>query len=212
MPRGLFRSVPSNLSTTQLDPEPVRLSAHGIPPRYAATRAPTVRAVEAFPSRRSRGTGLEVSIAQNTQTQEVAATLFNGGDVDGFVDTLFAVDSVDHDPAPGQGAGREGYRTFFRALTAAFPDAHLAPVATVADEDKIAFAYTLTGTHRGDFNGVAPTGQRIDVRGLQIGRFEGGQIVERWGSSDELGILKQIGAAPADKPSVLDKVKNALTD
>ena len=140
-----------------------------------------------------------MSIAQNTQTQESAATLFNGGDVDGFVDTLFALDSVDHDPAPGQGAGREGYRTFFRALTTAFPDAHLEPVANVADEDKIAFAYTLTGTHRGDFNGVAPTGQRIDVRGLQIGRFEGGQIVERWGSSDELGILKQIGAAAADK-------------
>jgi steroid delta-isomerase-like uncharacterized protein len=140
-----------------------------------------------------------MSIEQNTATQEKAAGLLNSGDVDGFVDTLFAVDAVDHDPAPGQGPGREGYRSFFHALTTAFADVHLEPVATVADEDTIAFAYTLTGTHRGDFQGVPATGRSIEVRGLQIGRFADGQIVERWGSTDELGILTQLGAAPAGR-------------
>ncbi|MDK3256958.1 ester cyclase [Blastococcus capsensis] len=152
-----------------------------------------------------------MSVEQNTSTQEQAAALLNSGDIDGFVDTLFAVDAVDHDPAPGQGAGREGYRTFFRTLTTAFPDAHLEPLVNVADDDKIAFAYTLTGTHQGEFQGVAPTGKRIEVRGLQIGRFENGQIVERWGSTDELGIMQQIGAAPGGQESVVDKVKNAIT-
>ncbi|MBA2550007.1 MAG: ester cyclase, partial [Nocardioidaceae bacterium] len=42
--------------------------------------------------------------------------------------------------------------------------------------------------------GIAPTGRKIEVRGVQIGRFEDGKIVERWGSSDELGILQQLGA------------------
>ncbi len=42
----------------------------------------------------------------------------------------------------------------------------------VADEENVALAYTLTGTHQGDFNGVAPTGKRIEVRGLQIGRYK----------------------------------------
>ncbi|MBA2420765.1 MAG: ester cyclase, partial [Thermoleophilaceae bacterium] len=41
-----------------------------------------------------------------------------------------------------------------------------------------------------------PTGKQIEVRGLQTARFEDGKIVERWGATDELGILKQIGAAP----------------
>ncbi|WP_324277865.1 ester cyclase [Blastococcus brunescens] len=86
---------------------------------------------------------------QNVSTQEKAAALLNSGDVDAFVDTLFAVDAVDHDPAPGQGPGREGYRTFFHTLSTAFPDAHLEPLVNVVDEDKIAFAYTLTGTHQG---------------------------------------------------------------
>jgi predicted ester cyclase len=66
----------------------------------------------------------------------------------------------------------------------------------VADEDNVAFAYTVTGTHTDNFMGVSPTGKRIQARGMQIARFENGKVVERWGSSDELGILKQIGAAP----------------
>ncbi len=64
----------------------------------------------------------------------------------------------------------------------------------VADDENVCVAYTLTGTHGGDFRGIAPTGRKIKVRGLQIGRFENGQIFERWGSSDELGILQQLGA------------------
>jgi predicted ester cyclase len=144
-------------------------------------------------------------------TQENAVLLFNSGDVDAFVDTLFAVDAIDHDPAPGQGPGREGYRTFFRSLTIAFPDAHLEPAVHVVADDKIAFAYTLTGTHKGQFDGIAPTGKRVEVRGLQIGRFESGQIVERWGSSDQLGILTQIGAAPSGEESVVYTMKNLFS-
>ena len=64
----------------------------------------------------------------------------------------------------------------------------------VADEDDVAFAYTLTGTHKGDFMGVEGTNKSVKVRGMQISRFKDGKMVERWGSSDELGILKQIGA------------------
>jgi predicted ester cyclase len=66
----------------------------------------------------------------------------------------------------------------------------------VADEDQVAIAYTLSGTHEGEFQGIAPTHRRIEVRGVQIGRFENGMIVERWGASDELGILRQLGRAP----------------
>lgn len=142
-----------------------------------------------------------MSKEQNIAVQQQAAEKINSGDLDGGVDVLFARDAVDHDPAPGQGPGREGIRTFFRALGVAFPDAHLEPETLVADDDQVAFAYTLTGTHEGDLNGVAATGKRIKVRGLQIGRFENGQIVERWGSSDELGILTQIGAAPQPERS-----------
>jgi len=136
-----------------------------------------------------------VSKQDNIAAQEHLANNINSGNVDVAVES-FAPDAVDHDPAPGQGPGRDGFRAFFSELTAAFPDAHIEPAHLVSDDDHVAIAYTLTGTHQGDFNGVAPTGRKIEVRGVQIGRFEDGKIVERWGSSDELGILKQLGVDP----------------
>ena len=65
----------------------------------------------------------------------------------------------------------------------------------VADENNVSIAYTVTGTHQGDFMGVPPTGRKIRARGVQIARFADGKMVERWGSSDQLGILEQIGAS-----------------
>lgn len=136
-----------------------------------------------------------MSKEDNVAAQERLAENINSGNIDVAVES-FAPDAVDHDPAPGQGAGREGFKAFFTELTTAFPDAHIEPAHTVADDENIAIAYTLTGTHQGDFNGIAPTGKKIEVRGMQIGRFENGQIVERWGSSDELGIVQQLGIDP----------------
>ena len=129
----------------------------------------------------------------NIAAQEHLAENLNAGNVDAAVES-FAEDCVDHDPAPGQGPGRDGFKTFFEALGTAFPDAHIEPAHMVADDDHVCIAYTLSGTHDGEFHGVAPSGNRIEVRGVQIGRFENGKIVERWGSSDELGIMQQIGA------------------
>lgn len=54
--------------------------------------------------------------------------------------------------------------------------------------------HPLTGTHQGEFEGVAATGRRVEVRGLQLGRFEDGQIVERWGATDMAGLLSQLQA------------------
>lgn len=128
----------------------------------------------------------------NIAAQEHLAENINAGDVDTAVES-FAEDAVDHDAADGQGPGREGFKTFFQLLTTAFPDANIEPAHMVADDEHVSIAYTLRGTHQGEFQGLEPTGRKIEVRGVQIGRFEDGKIVERWGSSDELGILRQLG-------------------
>jgi predicted ester cyclase len=44
--------------------------------------------------------------------------------------------------------------------------------------------------------GIPPTGNRVNFRGISIYRIEGGQIAESWGVSDELGLMRQIGAIP----------------
>jgi len=120
---------------------------------------------------------------------------------------------VDHDLAPFQEQGPEGFKNFFRYLSNAFPDFNIEPEHMVAPDEDVAVAYTLTGTHQGEFLGVEPTGRTIEVRGVQIARFRDGQIVECWGSSDELGILQQLGAAPGqeEEKGLTDKIKDKFT-
>ncbi len=136
-----------------------------------------------------------MSREQHIAAQERLGQAISSGQLDAL-DDIFAPTVVDHDPAPDQGPGPAGFKGFFTTLRAAFPDLTITPAHVVTDEDNVAIAYTISGTHQGDFLGVAPTGKRISARGVQIGWFENGQIVERWGSSDELGILHQLGVTP----------------
>jgi steroid delta-isomerase-like uncharacterized protein len=122
----------------------------------------------------------------------------NSGNFELFKEAVSA-ENVDHDPAPGQVAGPEGYRIFFSRMRAAFPDFTAAPETMVADDDTIAFAYTITGTHTGSLLGIPPTGKKIKIRGVQISKFKDGKMVERWGSSDELGLLQQLGVMETPK-------------
>jgi steroid delta-isomerase-like uncharacterized protein len=122
------------------------------------------------------------------------AEAVNTGNFDLFPEAV-APDCVDHDPAPDQGKGPEGYRKFFSAVRVAFPDLQVGLETMVADEETIAFAYTMTGTHQGVLMGIAPTGKKMRIRGVQISKFRDGKMVERWGSSDQLGMLQQLGVA-----------------
>ncbi len=128
----------------------------------------------------------------NIATQEAFGEAVNSGNLDAF-DDLVAADSVDHDPAPGQVPGPKGYREMFAGLRAAFSDFHIEVEHLTATKTDVAFAYTITGTNDGPFEGHTATGKAIKVRGMQIGRFEDGKMVERWGSSDQLGIMTQLG-------------------
>jgi steroid delta-isomerase-like uncharacterized protein len=120
------------------------------------------------------------------------AEAVNMGKFDLFREAV-AAECVDHDPAPGQGSGPEGYRKFFSAMREAFPDLNVAPETMMADEESLAFAYTMTGTHRGSLMGIPPTGKKMRIRGVQISKFRDGKMVERWGSSDQLGMLQELG-------------------
>lgn len=136
-----------------------------------------------------------MSKESNIEAQKKFGEAVNTGNLESIRD-LVASGCIDHDPAPGQAPGPEGYIEFFTMMRTAFPDFKLEVEQLVADEDNVAFAYTATGTHQGEFMGIEPTGEAVRFRGLQISRFEDGKMVERWGSSDELGILKQLGKAP----------------
>ena len=68
----------------------------------------------------------------------------------------------------------------------------------VAEGDKVVSRYKVSGTHQGEFFGVAGTGNRVEFTGIQIDRFdeESGRMVEEWPEYDLLAAMRQIGAIP----------------
>jgi steroid delta-isomerase-like uncharacterized protein len=113
------------------------------------------------------------------------------------IDELVAPEFVDHDPLPGQGPGREGFRQAGPALAfSAFPDAQITIEDVIAEGDTVVTRWTCRGTHRGALMGIPPTHKQVTVAGIEINRYAGGQRVEAWRQWDALGLLRQLGAIP----------------
>ena len=115
------------------------------------------------------------------------------------LDDILADDFVDHDPGD-QSPDREGVKAFFRGFRKAFPDLKPEVVELHADDNGyVTMRYNVSGTHKGTFMGFAPTGRTFETSAMQMARFEDGKCVERWGVTDQLQILKQLGLV--DVPS-----------
>jgi steroid delta-isomerase-like uncharacterized protein len=109
------------------------------------------------------------------------------------VDDFFAPDFVSHNNPPGFPPGVEGVKRFFATFRDAFPDVSVQIDEIVADGDRVAVATTFTGTHEGELMGVAPTGRRVSVTGIDIVRVKDGRIVEHRGLTDIVGLMRQLG-------------------
>jgi steroid delta-isomerase-like uncharacterized protein len=120
--------------------------------------------------------------------------LFTDGDL-GATDEYLASDFVNHDPPVGVSADAEGMRAAGAMFRAAFPDWRSEMHALVAEGDIVVERFTASGTHRGEIMGVEPTGKTIVLQGINIFRIRDGQIIERWGRLDELGLFQQLGLA-----------------
>jgi len=72
----------------------------------------------------------------------------------------------------------------------------------IAEGETVAARVTWTGTHRGSFLGIAPTGRTVRQKQMHFMHFRNGQMVGHLAVRDDLGLRQQLGAiaAPADKP------------
>ncbi|HEY5538405.1 MAG TPA: ester cyclase [Thermoplasmata archaeon] len=113
------------------------------------------------------------------------------------VDELADRNFVDHDtPLPGFESGAEGLKQFIGAIRTGFPDLGVAVNDLVSQGDKVWARATFTGTHKGSFMNIPPTGKRISFEVMDIVRFSGGKVAEHWGVADSLGLLTQLGVIP----------------
>ena len=61
--------------------------------------------------------------------------------------------------------------------------------------DKVLVRLKVKGTHTGPLGEMAATGKKIDIDVLDLFQFKDGVLVEHWALLDNLGMLKQLGAA-----------------
>ena len=112
-----------------------------------------------------------------------------------ILEELLAPDFRAHDPtAPGGIVDRSAVHEILSDIRIAFPDVRREVCDYVAQGDKIAVRWSVTGTHRAPFAGAAPTGRRISVSGITFYRIENGRIAEEWVEMDSAGLTRQLTA------------------
>ncbi len=111
--------------------------------------------------------------------------------------SLLSPDYVAHVPAaPGPLEGLEAWRQFTGAFAQAFPDIRLTVEDIFSEGEMVAARVAFRGTHRGEFQGVPPTGKEVAFTSIEVNRVVEGKVEEHWVELDLLGLMQQLGAIP----------------
>ena len=89
--------------------------------------------------------------------------------------------------------GLEEYKKVYGIFASAFQDTQLTIESIMADGDKVMTRVKMTGTHKGDFEGIPPKGKILTLSAFTVFRFIDGKIAEEWEILDELGMMSQLG-------------------
>lgn len=115
--------------------------------------------------------------------------VLNGKRLD-LLDEIAASDFVEHGTPPITGV--EGFRGFLAELAGGLPDVQLTVHDWIVDGDRVVARCVVTGTHRGELFGYAPTGKPITWTAIHIWRVHDGRLAERWSEADVFGIFEQL--------------------
>jgi steroid delta-isomerase-like uncharacterized protein len=107
--------------------------------------------------------------------------------------------------------GTDEIVAFFRELFQAVPDLETTVSRVVAGETQAAVEWRMSGQFTGGpFQGVDPTGRRVDMRGLDLLEIEDGQIVGNTAYYDGMTFARQIGLMPPENSSAENAMKSAF--
>jgi len=123
--------------------------------------------------------------------RQMVEEIFNRGNMSRLGEFV-APDFVEHEELP-PGVDVELMTTMLRS---AFPDFKATIDDIVAEGDKVVIRQTWSGTQKGEFMGVPPTGKSVSFGVIDIIRVAGGKFAEHWGQMDSTGLMQQLGAIP----------------
>jgi steroid delta-isomerase-like uncharacterized protein len=120
-------------------------------------------------------------------------------------------DGVDDLVPLGPLRGTDEIVAFFRDLFQAVPDIETTVTRVVAGETQAAVEWRMSGHFTGGpFQGVDPTGRRVEIRGLDLLEIEDGQIVGNTAYYDGMTFARQIGLMPPENSSAENAMKSAF--
>jgi predicted ester cyclase len=129
--------------------------------------------------------------------RKMVEEVFNQGNVS-QIDEYMAHNFVEHEELPpGIPRDREGVKQLTTMLHSGFPDFKATIDDIVAEGDKVVIRQTWSGSHKGEFMGIPPTGRRVSFGVIDILRISDGKCVEHWGQMDSMSLMQQLGAIPA---------------
>ena len=142
-----------------------------------------------------------MSAQENKQRIRELVEIFNRGDLDGYL-ARYADDAAVHGLPAELQPTKEGLTQFVQAVAVAFPDIQFTVHELIAEGDRVAFRGQYHATHRGDFAGVPPTGNRVEFEGMSTFRFSGDALIaERAMLLDTVALLSQLGLTPQPAPA-----------
>lgn len=105
---------------------------------------------------------------------------------------LYSPDEVHHWGVGGDTTGPEPFLERVATFWQAFPDFNIRVEQLVGEGDIVVSRWVATGTHDGEWMGIAATGKKIEYTGVNLFRIACGKIVESWAEADHLGLLRQL--------------------
>jgi steroid delta-isomerase-like uncharacterized protein len=99
--------------------------------------------------------------------------------------------------AADSGVGPEAYARNVVQFVRAFPDLKFTVIDMVEENEKVVALWNISGTHKGEFRGIAATGKRVSVDGITISQLADGKIMDSYVSLDMWSMMRQLDAIPA---------------
>jgi steroid delta-isomerase-like uncharacterized protein len=133
-----------------------------------------------------------MSLEENKDIVRRYQEAYNTKDFEALAEVL-AADVITPNIISGMPPGIEGAKAVHQKTLLGMPDYYTTIEDLIAEGDKVVARVTMTGTHTGNFCGIAPTGRRVNLTSIYIVRIAEGKIVEHWGEEDGVAVLKQLG-------------------
>jgi steroid delta-isomerase-like uncharacterized protein len=143
-----------------------------------------------------------MSEQNKTAVRRLFDELWNKGNLS-VADEIIAPTYLHHDDStPDLGKGPESEKKRVNLYRTALHDFRLTIEDLLADGETVVARWSCRGVHKGELNGIAPTGKQFAITGVTIARFANGKIVEGFVNWDALGLMRQLGVVPEPIKSV----------